>query len=110
MVGVFPFYQSAKRVRIKHGAASLLLKTIEFTMIFTFRRSDIPRLDLDIDSGSNFKAWLEEWTTYHALSGLNKQDGETQFYVLRLAFLRDTATVINNLGLPDEVRKNYSGA
>ena len=38
------------RVTIKHGAASFLLKQIEFT----FRRSDVPRLNLDIDSGSNF--------------------------------------------------------
>ena len=101
---MLPFYQSAKtvRVRTKHGVASL----------FTFRICDIPRLDLDIDRGSNFKAWLEEWTACHVVSGLNEQDGETQYHVHKLAFSRDTATVIDNLGLPAEDRKkiNYSGA
>ena len=74
-------------------------------MPFTFRRSDIPRLDLDVDRGSNFKAWLEEWSAYHAVSGLSDQEAETQYHVLRLAFSRDTATVIDNLGLPNEDRK-----
>ena len=74
-------------------------------MPFTFRRSVIPRLDLDVDRGSNFKAWLEEWSAYHAVSGLSDQEAETQYHVLRLAFSRDTATVIDNLGLPNEDRK-----
>ena len=38
-------------------------------MVFTFRKSDILQLDLEIDRGSNFTAWLEEWTAYAALSG-----------------------------------------
>ena len=83
------------RVRTKRGAAGL----------FTFKRSDTPRLDLNVNHGSNFKAWLKEWTAYHAVLGLNEQDGETQYHVLRLTFLRDTATVIDNLGLPAEDRK-----
>ena len=72
---------------------------------FTFRRSDILRLDLDVDRSSNFKAWLEEFSAYRAVSGLSNQEAETQYRVLRLAFSRDTVTVIDNLGLTDEDRK-----
>ena len=74
-------------------------------MTFTFRRSNISRLDLDVDRGNNFKAWLEEWSAYHAVSGLSDQEAETQYHVLRLAFSRDTATVIDNLGLANDNRK-----
>ena len=71
----------------------------------TFRRSDIPKLDLDVDRGSNFKAWLEEWSAYIAVSGLSEENGDTKYHVLRLAFSRETASVVNNLGLPEEDKK-----
>ena len=54
-------------------------------MVFTFRKGDILQLDLEIERGSNFTAWLEEWTAYAALSGLNEENAETQYNVLRLA-------------------------
>ena len=74
-------------------------------MVFTFRKGDIPQLDLEIDRGSNFTAWLEEWTAYAALSGLNEGNAETQYNVLRLAMCRETANVVGNLGLPEEDRR-----
>ena len=74
-------------------------------MLFTFQRCNIPRLDLDVDRGNNFKAWLEEWSAYHAVSGLSDQEAETQYHMLRLAFSRNTATVIDNLDLPNDDRK-----
>ena len=64
-------------------------------MPFAFRRSDIPRLDVDVDRGSSFKAWLEEWSAYHAVSGLSEESDDIQYHVLRLAFSRETATVID---------------
>ena len=63
-------------------------------MPFTIRRSDIPRLDVDVNRGSSFIAWLEEWSAYHAVSGLSEESDDTQYHVLRLAFSRETATVI----------------
>ena len=53
-------------------------------MPFTFRRNDIPRLDLDVDRGKNFKAWLEEWSAYHAVSGFSDQEAETQCWLENL--------------------------
>ena len=74
-------------------------------MPFTFRHSDIPKLDLDVDHGSNFKAWLEEWLAYIAVSGLSEENGDTKYHVLRLAFSRETASVVDNLGLSEEDKK-----
>ena len=77
-------------------------------MPYTFRRSDIPKLDLDVDRGASFKAWLEEWAAYSAVSQLGKEDSDTQYNVLRLAFTRDTANVVDNLGLIAEDKKKVT--
>jgi len=53
-------------------------------MPLTFRKSDIPHLDLDIDRGSNFTSWREEWNAYSLVSGLSKEEAITQYNVLRL--------------------------
>ena len=74
-------------------------------MPFTFRKSDIPQLDLDIDRGSGFSSWKEEWNAYSAVSGLEKEEPDTQYNVLRLAFSRETALVVSNLGLPEQNKK-----
>ena len=74
-------------------------------MPFTFRKSDIPQLDLDIDRGSGFSSWKEEWNAYSAVSGLEKEEPDTQYNVLRLAFSRETALVVSNLGLPEQNEK-----
>ena len=73
-------------------------------MPYTFRRSDIPRLDLDVDRGSHFKAWLDEWSAYADVSGLNDENNATKYNVLRLAFSRETANVVDNLGLSADDR------
>ena len=75
-------------------------------MPFTFRKSDIPHLDLDIDRGSNFTSWKEEWTAFSLASELFKKEAETQYNVFRLAFSRETALIVSNLGLPEEKNKN----
>ena len=43
-------------------------------MPFTFRKSDIPHLDLAIDRGSNFTSGKEEWTAYSLLSELSEEE------------------------------------
>ena len=77
-------------------------------MPFTFRKSDIPHLDLDIDRGSNFTSWKEEWDAYLLVSGLSKEKAATQYNVLRLAFSRETALIVSNLGLSDENKQNVT--
>eukprot|EP00095_Tigriopus_kingsejongensis_P000372 maker-scaffold319_size207808-snap-gene-1.16 protein:Tk00372 transcript:maker-scaffold319_size207808-snap-gene-1.16-mRNA-1 annotation:"peroxinectin " len=34
-----------------------------------FRQSDLPKLDLDVDRGTDFAAWEEQWDAYYHLSG-----------------------------------------
>ena len=77
-------------------------------MPFTFRKSDIPHLDLDIGQGSNFTSWKEEWDAYLLVSGLSKEKAATQDNVLRLAFSRETALIVSNLGLSDENKQNVT--
>ena len=75
-------------------------------MPFTFRRSNIPQLDLDIDQGSGFTSWKEEWNAYSAVSGLEKEEPGIQYNVLRLAFSGETALIVSSLGLPKENKNN----
>jgi hypothetical protein len=41
-------------------------------MAFSFRLGDLPKLDLQVDRGSDFKAWRSQWDAYFCLSGLDK--------------------------------------
>ena len=59
-------------------------------MPYNFRKSDIPKLDLETDR-NNFTSWIEEWTAYAALSGLNEENAITQYNILRLALSREAA-------------------
>ena len=68
-------------------------------MPYTFRQVDLPTLDLEVDKGSDFIAWNDQWQAYRTLSGLSSEEATTQANVLRLCFTRDTLTTVNNLGL-----------
>ena len=74
-------------------------------MPYNFRKNDIPKLDLETDR-NNFTSWIEKWTAYAALSGLNEENATTQYNVLRLALSRETANVVANLGLTEEDKQN----
>ena len=71
---------------------------------YTFRLSDLPKLDLQIDKGTEFIAWHLQWKSYCSLSGLSKEDPSRQ--VEALCFSRETLSVVQNLGLTDEQRKD----
>ena len=70
-------------------------------MPYTFRQGDLPKLDLEVDKGSDFIAWNDQWNAYLTLSGLSDEQAITQANVLRLCFSRDTLSTVNNLGLSD---------
>lgn len=70
-----------------------------------FRHGDLPKLDLQVDRGTDFKAWRSQWDAYLSLSGLDKQP---QSKALTLCFSRETVTVVDNLGLSDAQRGNAS--
>ena len=68
-------------------------------MAFVFRQGDLPKLDLQVDRGTDFKAWKSQWEAYINLSGLITQDAAKQVQALTLCFSRETVTIIDNLGL-----------
>ena len=58
-------------------------------MSFVFRPGDLPKLDLRLDRGANFKAWKTQWEAYLALSVLGDQDAIKQVQALTLCFTRE---------------------
>ena len=73
---------------------------------YTFRLGDLPKLDLQIDKGTDFTAWRLQWKSYCSLSGLSRQDPSRQVEALTLCFSRETLAVVQNLGLTDGQRKD----
>ena len=63
------------------------------------------RLDLQVDRGSDFKAWRNQCGAYLSLSGLDQESPATQVQALTL-FARETVTVVDNLGLSEDQRKD----
>jgi len=39
-------------------------------MPYIFRQGDLPKLDVQVDCGSDFTAWKAQWESYMSLSGL----------------------------------------
>ena len=74
-------------------------------MPFTFRQGDLPKLELQVDRGSDFAAWKAQWASYLSLSGLADEEASKQVQALTLCFFRDTLTIVQNLGLSEEERK-----
>ena len=75
-------------------------------MPYVFRPGDLPKLDLQVDRGTDFKAWKYQWDAYVSLSGLSAESAAKQVQALILCFSRETVTVIDNLGLTEEQRGN----
>ena len=69
---------------------------------YTFRQGDLPRLDLQIDRGTEFTAWR---TPYSSLSGLAREDAAKQAKALTLCLSRETLGIVHNLGLSEEQMK-----
>ena len=75
-------------------------------MAYVFRQGDLPKLDLQVDRGTDFKAWKSQWDAYISLSGLDKQSQAKQVQALTLCFSRETVTIVDNLGLTGAQRGN----
>lgn len=73
-------------------------------MSYTFRQGDLPKLDLQVDRSSDFKAWKKQWEAYLSLFGLGTQNQTMQVQVLTLCFTRETLTIVENLGLTNAQR------
>ena len=75
-------------------------------MPFTFRQGDLPKLDLQVDRGTDFAAWKQQWDSYVSLSGLAGEDATKQVQALTLCFSRETLTIVQNLGLSEDEQKS----
>ena len=75
-------------------------------MPFVFRLSDLPKLDIKVDRGTDFEAWRTQWTVYINLSGLSEESAETKVQAINLCFSHKTFTIVNNLGLTTEQNKD----
>ena len=89
-------------VAIKVSGSYMALRAAE--PAYTFRLGDLPKLDLHVDRGTDFKAWKSQWSAYFNLSGLNNQPAAKQVQALTLCFSRETVTIVDNLGLTDTQR------
>ena len=74
-------------------------------MLYMFRQGDLPKLDLQIDHGSDFTAWKVQWDSYLSLSALDNEDAAKQVQALTLCITRETLTIVENLGLSEDKRK-----
>ena len=75
---------------------------------YVFRTSDLPKLDIDIDRGTDFQAWHQQWLAYRSLSGLSNEAASKQVEALQLCFSRETLHVIENLGLTTEQKRDQA--
>ena len=75
-------------------------------LTYTFRQGDLPKLDLQVDWGTDFSAWKMQWESYCSLSGLEREDAAKQVKALTLCFSRETLSIVQNLGLTEAQRKD----
>ena len=73
---------------------------------YTFRTGDLPKLDVDTDRGTDFKAWQQQWQAYRSLSGLGGETAAKQVQALQLCFSRDTLNIVENLSLTTTQKKD----
>lgn len=68
-------------------------------MSYVFRQGDLPKLDLQVDRGTDLAAWKTQWDAYLSLSGLGSQAMPKRVQALTLCLSRETVTIVENLGL-----------
>ena len=83
---------------------SILEENPELEMPYTFRKGDLPTLDLDHDDAPAFLRWEEMWNAYRDVSGLAAEQADRQVKVLKMCFQGETLTIVNNLGISQEDR------
>ena len=77
-------------------------------MPYTFRQGDLPKLDVQVDRGTDFMAWKAQWESYMSLSGLSEESAEKKVQALTLCFSRETLSIVQNLGLSDDDKKDVT--
>ena len=77
-------------------------------MPYVFRQGDLPKLDVQVDRGSDFTAWRAQWESYMSLSGLAGESNEKKVQALTLCFSRETLSIVQNLGLSSDEMKDVT--
>ena len=72
---------------------------------YTFWQSDLPKLDVQIDRGTDFTAWRMQWEVHGSLLGLDQQVAAKQVKAL---MARETLAVVQNLGLTKDQMKDLA--
>merc|ERR1739848_980862 len=74
---------------------------------WSFRKSELPKLDITVDHRHRFESWKTQWESYSSLSGLSNQTANIQVQALVLCVTRDTLTFVkSSLDLSEEDMKN----
>ena len=73
-------------------------------MTYVFGQGVLPKLDQQVDRGTDFKSWKTQWKAYLNLWGLDKQSQAKQVQALTLS--GEMLTIVENLGLTDTQRGN----
>ena len=77
-------------------------------MPYVFRQTDLPKLDIQVDRGSDFEVWKDQWASYCTLSGLAEESAATKVQVLTSCLSRETLAIVNNLGLTTKQKQDPS--
>ena len=75
---------------------------------FTFWQGNLPKLDVQVDQGTDFATWKAQWNCYSSLSGLSEHSDKKQAQVFTFCFSHKTLTIVQNLGLSDNDKKKVS--
>ena len=70
-------------------------------MPYVFHQGDLPKLDLQVDRGTNFTAWKLQWDSYLSLTGPAGESAAKQVATTTYVhcFSRDTLSIVQNLRL-----------
>ena len=71
-------------------------------MPYTFRKSDLPVLDLEVQRGADIDDWCATWQSYRRLSGLKDEPALTQVDALTQCLTAGSLRILRNLGLTDD--------
>ena len=106
MLDSIEFSQLTPRANPCAGRGTCKDKRLPVEMPYVFPLTDLPKLDIQVDRGAHFEAWMAQWTSYSTLSGLADQSAATKVQVLTLCLSRESLAIVNNLGLTEEQKQD----
>ena len=70
-------------------------------MTYTSHAGELPKLDLNVNWGSNFLALEKQWNSYMTLSSLAGSDTIIKIHTLQCCMSHGTFNIVDNLSLTD---------